>query len=504
VEIMAKTSISGFMLASISICTVLGLILFVLRLADVISFAEPLQISTSGFEEESLIAIWNLNNDLPLYVSRFEFPYRWAIYNWLFYNSYASFVSIAQASFGLSDAWLPTITRILTLLGVLTISCSSFLVMRAISGPFGRLELWLALGFAIYLGTGPLIGFWAMTTRPDIWALAFEILTIYSFILAYKKKQILWYMLPILMGYAAWSFKQSEIIGIVVIILFLLTHKKWRDVAFIIAAFSSLCVFTLIYGGATYIQSVTLYEYGAELSAKHALNIFLSVVPKISPSLTIIVLSFVVILSSRQRNTFISDLLKSDNVKIIVFGVLTSIGIILLTSSQSGSAENYYFTLSFFLSLLAVILFRPLFKISSTFRIGVGVGWAVQSIAILLVIFGFKGIVSVAKNHDEAIAYQSCIGTPEQPIYVGHSYYALPWMTPNAEHTVLAFGYFADRVRGVEYQYGGIGGLIDDGFFEILLLPSGYAGKYDGSTLSQYRKTGATCGNFIVYKKLPL
>jgi len=500
---MAKPNISGFILASISICTVLGFILFALRLADVISLTEPLQVSTSGFEEESLIAIWNLNNDLPLYVSRFEFPYRWAIYNWLFYNSYASIVSIAQAALGLSDAWLPTITRILTLLGVFTISCSSFLVMRVVSGPLGRRELWLALGFAIYLGTGPLIGFWAMTTRPDVWALAFEILTIYSFIFAYRKEQILWYLLPILMGYAAWSFKQSEIISIVVIILFLLTHKKWRDSAFIIATFSSLCVFTLVYGGDTYIKSVTLYEYEAILSARHALNVFMSVAPKILPSLTIVGFSFVVILSSGQRNSLISDLLKSDNVKIIVFGVLTSIGIILLTSSQSGSAENYYFTLSFFLSLLAVVLFRPLFKISSTFRIAVGVGWAVQSIAILLVIFGFKGVVSLGNAHADVTAYQSCIGEPERPIYVAHSYYALPWITPNAEHTILAFGYFADRARGVEYQYGGIGGLIDDGFFKTILLPSGFEGKYDGSTLSRYRKTGATCGNFVVYEKFP-
>ena len=67
----------------------LAVVLMALRAGSAISFAEPLQLATSGYEQESLLAVWERLHGHAVYVSRWDEPFRWAIYNWLYYETYA-------------------------------------------------------------------------------------------------------------------------------------------------------------------------------------------------------------------------------------------------------------------------------------------------------------------------------------------------------------------------------------------------------------------------------
>ena len=71
-------------LISASVCVLLMLI----RVWHAFSFFEPLQLTTSGWEEEDLYAMWKYLKGMGIYTDRYSVPYAASVYNWLFYQSY--------------------------------------------------------------------------------------------------------------------------------------------------------------------------------------------------------------------------------------------------------------------------------------------------------------------------------------------------------------------------------------------------------------------------------
>ncbi|MGJ3259844.1 MAG: glycosyltransferase family 39 protein [Rhodospirillales bacterium] len=490
---------------AVLICTALSAVLFALRLTSAMSLTEPVQAATSGYEAESLIAIWNFINDRPVYVSRFDFPYRWAIYNWLYYVSYGFSVDAVLSALGLTDSWIPTIVRCVTLFGVATVFAAAFAAFRLALVPVTWREVWLIAGVAGFVAIGPLLGFWAMTTRPDVWALAFQALTVCCFILFLEKERRGWLILVIITAYLSWSLKQSSVTSIVAVIAFLALHRRWRPAFHTAAVFSLLCGATLVLGGEVYRSSVTLSEYQAIYSLDRALTVFVNAAAKTLPQIAMIgAAGTFLILTARRRRTLYQSVCALDDVtRFALVGAGIAAAVVVLTSTHTGAAENYYFSSLLYLSLLSLLIYRRLFDRSRLVRAAMFIGWGLQSLAVIAVLSGSQGTFSVYDEHEQATRYQRCIGTPKGPVYVADSYYALPWITPNAAQTILAFGYFADRARGVEYQHGGIGGLIDAGYFETLLLPASIEGAYDGSTLSRYRPTDTICEKLLMYMKPP-
>ena len=86
----------------------LTLIIFVARFYNSISIFEIRHVLTSGYEEESLLEIWYNLKKSQLYLNHLEFPYRWTLYNWIFYDFYSLVFTIQKYLFNLSFDWLPT------------------------------------------------------------------------------------------------------------------------------------------------------------------------------------------------------------------------------------------------------------------------------------------------------------------------------------------------------------------------------------------------------------
>ena len=102
----------------------LSIILMIVRIYNSISLVEPLQLITTGADDEGLLGLWQTVNGLLNYSSHLLYPYdnidnkhlhTIFIYNWFFYKLYAQLIIWIQSLFSLNDFWLPTLARIITL-----------------------------------------------------------------------------------------------------------------------------------------------------------------------------------------------------------------------------------------------------------------------------------------------------------------------------------------------------------------------------------------------------
>jgi len=71
-------------------------------------------------------------------------------------------------------------------------------------------------------------------------------------------------------------------------------------------------------------------------------------------------------------------------------------------------------------------------------------------------------------------------------------------MYPADQHFVLQTSYYWDRTAGIEMEGGGLGGLMDKGYFASLAVSVNKQGQFDGSDLSQYQKVPSSC-NFSIF-----
>ena len=78
---------------------------------------------------------------------------------------------------------------------------------------------------------------------------------------------------------------------------------------------------------------------------------------------------------------------------------------------------------------------------------------------------------------------------------------SLPWMYPADQHFVLQTSYYWDRTAGIKMEGGGLGGLMDKGYFASLALNLNKQGQFDRSDLSRYHNVQSSCNFSIFYRK---
>jgi hypothetical protein len=488
---------------SIVFCVILCIALFFIRASDVISFNYPIHVITSGWEQESLLAIWNFKAGAAVYVSRFEVPFRWAIYNWLYYASYGTAVTAASDLFSLADAWLPTITRLLTLAGVVFAAVVSYLSFRVLLAPWEPPVRSLAFGFAALVAVGPLVGFWGITTRPDVWAMALEILGILAFAGLYRRNRLVSVVVFCVIAYAAWGFKQANVTAVGAVGLLLLVRRDWASLTVLVLTMVLAWGGTLAVGSEKYVRSILLMEYEPVNTMQEAVKNFVNFATKFIPGLVIGLVSMVVIASSRTLRRAARELWwKEDPALLSIGGLLISTLMVLPSSMHQGAAENYYFTLSYFLSLFALWGLRKALsegRIASVL-LGIGAaGWVLQGVAVALVLAGFAGVLSVRSTHDMLVENKRCLDSLPRPVFVDDAYLSLPWMTPGSLPFVLAYGYDEDRNADRPFERGGVGGMIEGGFFAALALPRGTLSTFDGGSLAAYERIEHPCPTFDVF-----
>jgi hypothetical protein len=482
-------------------------LLMAVRLYFIISFNDPIQIITSGDEQASLFSVWKYINGHAVYTDPTRSPYTMSFFNVLFYIAYGEWTGFWLRVLTLPDAWLPMVSRFFTLFGVAVGWIVMFRMLQTVNqkvsaedNPMFRL---LALTCSTVLFVGPLMGFWAFTVRPDLWALVFEILAVFAFIRFYADHKIMSVVLAASLLLVSWYFKQSAVSVIGGIGLFLLFEKEWR----LLFIYSALCLSawaaTLYFGSDTYRNSILFTQIQLEYSLTHSAKVWINGLSKTLPvSIPLLVIGYICF----RQPAYLNKLVKNWICRFFLIAFFGASAIEFLLTIQNGSAENYLFAPVFLAAGLLICshtLMSTFLSSSSLFKRSVVFSAGSQALLCLLVLSGGLGVLDAAKrSHPDWINTATCINKLPKPIFAEGSYMSLPWMTESAEPFVLSYTYSRAREIGLAHEKGGIGGRISNGEFATLAISANDPrDTYDGADLRNYTLLNKKCGSLFLWAR---
>lgn len=434
----------------------LTLLIFFIRFSNSISISEITHVLTSGYEEESLLAIWYNLNDFEVYHNHLIYPYRWSIYNWLFYEFYSIVFKLQNYLFDLNYLWLPTYLRLLTFIGMLLI----FPIILK-SGYVLNEKSNYKIYIIIILLFGLSFGYWNFTVRPDIYAILFEALAILFFLK--KKDDLKFYDLIYLsfLLYLAWSFKQTSLVVFATINLFFLINGEFKKNIILSSIFIFLSSLTIFVYGEIYFKSIYFLETEYPFEYKVLFYNLSKLVSKNIIFFTAILLIFFNYFQNKKKINF-----SSINFFLSV-GLIVSSLYWVIVNTNAGSSDNHSFILLVFIILIILknekdILNNKWSSIFFSFSI------LVYCVFCVLIISGKLGRLSPNK-YQEIKEYQNCTSNLKGNIYIDSNYYSLPWITTYNDPSVETFNYKFELEKN-NLENGGHEGLIREGFYDYLII----------------------------------
>lgn len=478
-----------------------------MRLMLNVSFLEPLQLVTSGYEEDSLYAIWKYIHGKDVYTITTDIPFTFSNFNWLYYDFYGVISGLVMGGVGLADPWLPTVTRMITLIGAIIGAWVSYRIMAALRDVKTEHEHTIdivAIGLILLVFFGPLPGFWTITTRPDIWTTALDAVLILGFLRLYTHSAINAALWALVLGYITWSFKSVDVTAAASVGVFFLWRREW-GAAFILAVGTlSLWMVTYLLGSEAYQFSMLGAHQGIvftfEQGIRNLVNLAVKAFPILLPVLAIIIYTL-------TQKAF-RERIKADwRIQFLIIASVCTYAISIFGSFKFGGAENYFFTPMLILSFLVYWVWRQLLSngmfsksVIRSFSFALVLGWALTGAASASVIAGINGVTSNRHMHSMVTQMQPCLQALPKPVFVKDLTLSLPWITPADESFILSFYYYSDRAAGRVFEAGGIGGMIKDGFFNALVFEIPLPG-FDGASFDGYEIREERCGDWIVYLK---
>ncbi len=470
-----------------------------------VSFLEPLQGQTRGAEYESLFPIWKAMNGLPLYTEITQIPYSGIYYNWFYYVCYAWVAKAVLGLLALGDAWLPTMTRLFTLLGAISGAVIMYLSSVQLLELRETWHKWVSASLAVTVFLGPLCGYFTIATTPDVWPMTIAAAATWLFIRHYETASLKTILATCAFSYAAWAFKQNFVYIPATVGLFLLIRRDWRNAAILTAVMCGAGAATLALGGPTY-RAMLLFgdthiSFTLEQLGINIFNMAVKTAPLLVPAA--VIAGFVAVRRGLRRD--IADMFRRcDPLTVPFLGLAVSACEAIPTSAIVAAAENHYFHMIYFLafSILVAVHRLPALSIAALSPALVA-GFFANVAAISAVFLGLQGSISVRPLHDLLSRQAACLREFSPSVFVDDPRLMLPWMVPANEHFVLEFSYDWDREKGVAFEGGGVGGLIDQGRFEYVALLRWRGREFDGSRLSLYPHRIADCHGLVVYGRKP-
>ena len=474
----------------LNLAALMAILLVLIRICHIFSFTEPLHVVTSGFEEESLFALFKIVHGMNVYTDPHKMPFAASYFNWFYYAFYGTITAVVVNVFHLSDIWIPSIGRAITLF---IVSAGFYVTYRL----FRRsLENSFAMGLSAWLWFGPLLGYWAMTVRPDILGLFFDILAAGALLHFSVNKRLPFIILAALFCYLSWACKQINVIMPGAIGLYLLWQRRWTPLFLFSAVLMSLYAVTFVFMTDNARKMLFFVNTAIPLSFSVLLENAVSFLKKGSPCLVLLVFIGIEAVKNPQYRR---ALLTNSAVQLSLCGLFTWSLILLPASSKVGSAENYYFIAYFFLTLLAAVALSQLTTPSRLVTTGTVLAGLLFIVSISTVIFQNR-TKSLSMQHQAMTQLQNCIKSLPTPIFVDNHYGALPWMNPQSPPFVLAYNYWPDRAAGLAFEHNGIGGLIEQGYFNALILPLEITTSFDGANLAAFERQ-LSCEGYAVYTR---
>ncbi|MGB6859272.1 MAG: hypothetical protein WBE03_20565 [Terracidiphilus sp.] len=463
------------------------LIFWMVRAFCAISFVTPYMMVTTGGEEDCLLSIWKFTEHQAVYSDPHRIPFAASYFNWGFYYFYGTIAKTCLQLLHLDIIWIPTICRLITIAFTLVTGGIFWLALRKFvnAGIFANRAV--AVAWCIIVAIGPLVGFWSITTRPDMGALAFETAGLYLMLCCLRNQDDRFAVVAALLFYAAWAFKESSVTMLTGTVLALLLLKRWRTFLLLVGAWWILVIVTLVAGGPVY-RECLLFAQGkipmhADFGPKYALMAGLRS-PFFLPGIAAILFF--------QWKRF--RLHASEPIALALALVVSfSFCFALVTSCRFGN--THYFIPAAWAAMLGLALIAERMNAQ----------WKLAGIAVCswLLIAGIaRGHIFYGNDYRYSNAIHQALAEKlaplPGPVYVSERYGNLPWVQRLSPHFLLAYAYAADRDAGAPYENGGWEGLARDGYFGTLVM-----NQYDGNhpaLLSRYELVDEYRDSTIDYK----
>ncbi len=463
--------LTRFRLAAVVLYAALNLAVFAIRASGVWKYGS--MFSTESGEFLMIYSVWKGMRHLPVYEWPFAFPFSISLYNYLFYDSYAALLRMI----GAWDSGIQTWGRLLTsLFAVLGAVAQWRLVQSRLNLRGARSLLSLVFALGLWLSTS-MVRYWALTIRPDVAAVSMVMIALWMLL----RPSRFAFMLAGLFFYLAWSFKQSVVLALAAVCLFLLFHRRWRDLSVLVSVFAVLTGATLLLGTPEYRFSILV---APRLVVGFALrSAWEQGKPFLAENIYWIPVPIVLWLTAGARR---AD--SAFRMLITVFALAFAGGF--LAMSKAGGAPNYL--LESFVAgstLFQFAIFTAPRQIVNLLLLLGSVQPALQLAAApsSRTTFGTVQIAS-ADEFANALAVRDRLAQLRKPIFTTDQTFSAPWIsTGDLPHALMIDPQFHRPTR-LRCQNGGIEGLLQRGDIPTVILNTG--SEYEKDLSPNYVKTG--------------
>lgn len=456
----------------------LNLAVFLLRLVSVCRYGAL--FPTTGGERLVIYPVWKAVHHLTVYQWPLQFPFSLALYNYLFYYTYATYLKLVGAWGADILLWGRLLTPAFVIIGA---TAQWKLVQHRLNLRGARSFLSFLFAVGLWFSTS-IVRQWAITIRPDMAAVA---LVMAALCLVVQRTRFGFACAGILF-YLAWSFKQSAVLALAGVCLFLLFHKRWRELSQLTTIFAVLVAATILLGTPEYRFS-TLVAPGlvSEFNLSRALPI---AAKSIFANSYWILAPIGLLLSAGARQV-------DEDVRLLVTVLAVSLIGGLAAMTKAGAWDHYL--LEAFVAgstLLQLAIFKAPGMLTSALVLFGCVQPAIQLATVPSGThphpFGTVGIAT-ALEYADAVALRDRLAPTARPIFTSNEMLSLPWFSSdNRAPALVVDTIFHDATR-TRCQDGCVEGMLNRGEIPTVMLPND-DNTYRSSLNPNYKQAGE--GNY--------
>jgi hypothetical protein len=496
-------NISHRRIAALWIFFALNLAVYLIRILSVWRYGAL--FTPTAIESPMIDSVWRCMNHRPVYQSPFSFPFSLSLYNYLFYYAYAG----ALRLMGAWNEGILTWGRQLTLLFALAGALAQWRLVRALLSLRGAASTRsLALAVGLWVCTS-LVKYWALSIRPDMAAAALVMIALW---LVVRQPRFAFAYAGLLL-YLAWAFKQSAVLTLAALCIWLLLNKRWRDLAQLAAVFAALVAATLLLGTHEYRFSILVAPQmvrGFSFGLPWILHALGSGLAAIGLNLYWVAAPFLLLRASSNQGAehlsaapSISRSLQNgwESMLLLIFALALIVG--LAGMGKIGGTSNYLFEAFIAGStLLQLAVFTIPGRLVTALLLFGCIQPAVQLAGVAVGYHhpGKKDMLPIATASEfaDAVALRNRLASLKKPLFTTDGPFALPWnSTDNGAPALVIDPNFQEVARTRDVN-GGIECILQRGEIPTVMLASGDL-VYLKSLNTGYKKVGESTQQGVTY-----
>jgi hypothetical protein len=465
--------ISDLRVAAVLVFAILNLAVFLVRLIVVRRYGAL--FPTCGGEATTIYFVWKKVHGLPVYGWPFAYPFSFVPYNYLFFETYAFFLRLIGADGVETLTSGRLITPVFAVVGAiaqwkLVQNHLNLRGIRSFLSFFFALGLWFSASIVRYM---------AITVKPDMAAIAMVMVALWMVVGKLRFR----FAYAGVLFYLAWSFKQSVVFSLFSVCLFLLFHKRWRDVSTLATLFAVLASTTILLGTPEYRFNTLVAPRFIAWSVMWALRI----APKSLVANAYWILAPIALLCAKGKH-------RADNtVRLLTAVLAVSLAGGLAAMTKVGSWDGYLLeAFAAGSTLLEMAVFAAPARFASALVI---FGCAQPAIQLAAPqsgahqhLLGTVGIAT-AVEYADAVALRDRLAPLKKPLFTTNEIFSAPWFSSDNRAPALVIDTLLHESTKSRCQNGCFEGMLERGEIPSVLLLKD-VDPYLGSLNPSYKKTG--------------